>query len=119
MQIDENSFSSQFELEGEEQVRSKIARGGYSSARAYSDATQWLEQKSRTREARAKEDRLLSERQTRIAETTNQLGERQVNLTEDANRIAKEANHSSKLAVRIGILSLIVAVVAIVVAILK
>jgi hypothetical protein len=113
----ESSFTSQFEREGEEQVRRKLADHSYHSAQAYGEATSWLEQKDRERAQRdrevrqqAQEARLLAERQARAAEASHQLGERQVKLTENANRLAEEANRFSKWAIGIGIASFIVAI---------
>ena len=113
VQSDKNSFASQFELEGEEQVRQKIAQGAYNSAYAYQVATEWLEQKSRAHAVRARETSLLSERQARSAEVSNQLGERQVQLAESTNRLAMKANRLSKWAILISIASCILATVAI------
>lgn len=113
MESENNSFVSQFELEGEEQVRHKIAQGAYNSAYAYQAAAEWLEQKSRAREVRTQQARLLGERQARSAEVSNQLGERQVQLAESTNRLAMKANRLSKWAILISIASCVLAAVAI------
>lgn len=114
---DHSSDFSQFELQGEEQVRRKLADHAYSTATAYGNAARWLELKERQRAQQAQaarrqseEARFLAERQTRATEVSNQLAERQVRLAENSNRIAESANHFSKWALGIGIASFIVSI---------
>jgi hypothetical protein len=109
---DEKAYISQFEIEGEEQVRRNMARGVY-GVHGYGVAVEWLERKSVSREARAREARLMSERQTRAAEVANQLSESQAQMAESANRLAREANHLSKWAILLSIVGCILAAVAI------
>jgi len=113
VQPDDKAFISRFEVEGEEQVRHKIATGGYSSARQYHTADLWLKQKTDAREARSEAERLLSERQTQAAESANQLGERQIREAETANQLARDAIRRSNWAILISIVGCIVAAVAI------
>ena len=75
MDSDEKAYISQFEIEGEEQVRRNMARGVY-GAHGYGVAVEWLERRSFARETRAAEARRLTERQTLAAEGANQLSER-------------------------------------------
>ncbi len=112
MGSDEKAYISQFEIEGEEQVRRNMARGVY-GAHGYGVAVEWLERRSVAREARTQETRLLSERQTRAAEVASQLSEHQAQMAESANRIARDANRLSKWAILLSIVGCILAAVAI------
>lgn len=108
----EKAYIDQFEIEGEEQVRRKMARGVY-GAQGYGIAAEWLERKAVVRKARVQEAHFLSERQTQAAETANELSERQALIAESANRLAMEANRLSKWAILLSILGCILAAVAI------
>jgi hypothetical protein len=109
---EEKAYISQFETEGEEQVRRNMGRGVY-GARGYSVAVDWLERRSAAREKQTQEARHLSERQARAAEVANQFSERQAQMAESANRLAKDANRLSKWAIGLSILGCILAAVAI------
>jgi hypothetical protein len=109
---DEKAYISRFEIEGEEQVRRNMARGVY-GAQGYGVAVEWLGRKSAVHETRAKEARVLSERQARAAEGANQLSESQAQMAESANRLARDANRLSKWAILLSVVGCILAAVAI------
>ena len=112
MALDEQAYISQFEIEGEDQVRQNISRGTY-GAKGYAIAVAWLNKQAASREEQAQEESRYLRRQTQTAVIANQHSERQVQAAESANRLARDANRLSKWAIIISIVGCILAVIAI------